>query len=360
MRISRRAFIVGSISAAVDATTALGAPGWIDVHLHPVGGPSRSFDQAVERTVAAMDARGIRKAVVFPPPFLRQGMPAGFDYPDYLPEIRRFPNRFGFLAGGGTLNPLIQTHGNPASVSPAIRNSFVDLANRMLDAGAAGFGEIAVLHFSLVPQHSFEEVPIEHPLLYALAEVAGTRQAVIDLHMDPILADGTPTPDGLKVPPNPPTLRGNIAGFEKLLAHERNARIVWAHGGSDFTGNMTPALIGRLMDAHPNLFMSLRPVPAAAAAAAGGPFGLRYYNLMVSPKGIEPAWLALLERHRTRFVMGGDAFILSSSVPTEGPLATMSKGNDARLAAANWVLSLLPSDLAQKIGVENAVRLYKL
>jgi len=115
---------------------------------------------------------------------------------------------------------------------------------------------------------------------------------VIDLHMDPVLSDGTRTPQSLKVPPNPVTLKGNIPGFEKLLVHERNARIVWAHGGSDFTGNMTPALIGRLMDAHSNLYMSLRPVAAAATSAS--PFNLQYYNLIMRPKGIESEWLELL------------------------------------------------------------------
>jgi hypothetical protein len=358
MNLSRREFVAGSLGAAVVCTTArAAAPSWIDVHLHTVGGPKRQFGEAIERTVAELDARGIRKAVVFPPPFPRAGGPA-FDYTDYLPALKSHPGRFGFLAGGGILNPMIQEHATPASVTRAVRQRFVDLANRMLDAGAVGFGEIAVLHFSLVPSHSFEEVPVDHPLFYALVEVAGSRQAVIDLHMDPVLVDATRTPPNLKVPPNPPTLNANIPGFEKLLAHERKTRIVWAHGGSDFTGNMTPALIGRLMDAHPNLYMSLRPVPSGASAT--NPFNLRFYNLIMSPKGIDEAWLDVLKRHPDRFVMGADAFIVSSSVLAESPLATLGKGNNGRFSAANRLMSLLSADLAQKIGVDNAVRLYKL
>jgi hypothetical protein len=81
---------------------------------------------------------------------------------------------------------------------------------------------------------------------------------------------------------------------------------------------------------------------------------------MMSPKGPDAAWLALLKRHSNRFVMGADAFILSSSVRADGPLATLGKGNSGRLAAAGRLLSLLPPDLAQKIAVDNAVRLYKL
>jgi hypothetical protein len=65
-----------------------------------------------------------------------------------------------------------------------------------------------------------------------LAEIAGRTGLVIDLHMDPIVADG-PTPPGLQVPQDPPTLIGNVGGFERLLAQDRNARIVRAYGGSD-------------------------------------------------------------------------------------------------------------------------------
>ena len=152
----------------------------------------------------------------------------------------------------------------PEDVTPAVKQSFVDAANRLLDEGASGFGEIAVLHLSLLNTHPFEQVPSTHPLMAALAQVADQRKVVIDLHMDAVMAvPSMRTPPSLKVPPNPPVLDGNIAGFERLLTEHPNARVAWAHGGTDLTGNMTPALIGRLMDAHPNLFMSLRPAPAA-------------------------------------------------------------------------------------------------
>ena len=103
----------------------------------------------------------------------------------------------------------------------------------------------------------------------------------------------------------------HIDAFDRFLSHDRDARIVWAHGGSDFTGNMTPSLIGSLMDRHPNLFMSLRPLPPQAAR---NPFGLRIYNLMLTGGQLDSAWLALLRKHADRFVMGGDAFFLSASV----------------------------------------------
>ncbi|MEI4884227.1 hypothetical protein, partial [Klebsiella pneumoniae] len=85
-----------------------------------------------------------------------------------------------------------------------------------LDQGAAGFGEIAILHLSLLNTHPFEQVPSTHPLMSALLGVAAQRQVVIDLHMDAVTAaPSMKTPPSLKVPPNAPTLNGNIAGFER-------------------------------------------------------------------------------------------------------------------------------------------------
>jgi hypothetical protein len=322
--------------------------------MHVISGRQRRFDLAVDRALAEMDSHGIAKAVIFPMPIPRLAV---FDYKDYVSALRRHPGRFGFLGGGGTLNPLIQNHRDPRTLTSAIRQSFADQAMRMLDDGAAGFGEMAALHLSLVPNHPFEQVSIMHPLFLLLTEIAGRHKAVIDLHMDPVPGAAMPTPSSLKVPPNPSTLQGNMDNFERLLAHNRDASIVWAHGGSDFTGKMTPALIGALMDRHPNLYMSLRPIPLRAAHS---PFGLRFFNLMLTREGVEPAWMALLRRHSDRFVMGGDTFMTEPSVNASRAVVTMSRGNQGRLIAASILLSRLPPKLARKIGTDNAARLYRL
>jgi hypothetical protein len=47
-------------------------------------------------------------------------------------------------------------------------------------------------------------------------------------------------------------------------------------------------------------------------------------------------------------------------VNKDGPLNTLSRGNEGRLTAAGVLLSRLPPPLAHKIGIENAARLYKL
>lgn len=328
----------------------------IDVHMHPVGGRQKVYGDAFEKCIAAMDQFRITRAVVMGPP---QPPPGIVDAPDFAPELRRYGNRFAFLGGGGILNPVIQNYRDPGSVTSKVRQDFIDAANKLLDNGASGFGEIAVLHLSLLNTHPFEQVPSTHPLLAALAKVADQRKVVIDLHMDAVMATSTMrTPQSLKVPPNPPMLNGNIDGFERLLAEHPNARIVWAHGGSDLTGNQSPELIGKLMDAHPNLFMSLRPVPPQANSA--NPFGLRFFNLILTQSEIEPNWLALLNSHPDRFVMGSDSFFVTSIANPDAAPVMLARGNQGRLAAAGLVLSKLPPALQTKIAMENPVRIYRI
>jgi len=296
--------LIGGVDALCVAPPSAATPvRRIDVHVHLVGGPQKAFGEAVRACLARMDDFEITKAVVMRPP---QAPPGFFDSPDFASELRRHGDRFAFLGGGGTLNPMLHAHRNADKVTRDVEREFVAMANRLLDQGAAGFGEIAVLHLSLVDRHPFEEVSSTHPLLLALAAVADQRNVVIDLHMDPVTAaDTMGTPVALNVPPNPPTLAGNIDGFERLLAAAPGARIVWAHGGSDFTGNFTPTLVTRLMDSHSNLFMSLRPIPPQAAIANP----MRFHNLILTPAGIAPDWLALFHKHADRFVMGSDCFL---------------------------------------------------
>jgi hypothetical protein len=357
MRLSRRNLLAGIAGSGLLSVADVLAANrrWTDVHMHVVSGPDRQLGTAVDRAVARMDALGIAKAVVFPPP-----MPAPlFDYPDYLAHLQRYPGRFGFLGGGGYLNSLLHRFAQVDSVTKDVEQRFIGIARRMVNEGAVGFGEIALLHLSLTPGHAFEQARPEHPLMLALVEIAGRRDVVIDLHMDAVPGDSVmQTPAPLRKRANPAALIGNIVGFERLLAHERNARIVWAHGGSDMTGHMTPALIRRLMDAHPNLYMSLRPVPAGVQSSMLT--GLRFHNTLLTEAGISAQWLDLLKTHANRFVMGADAFFLAPTAPSEMGAATLSRGNEARLTGAAQLMARLPPDLAQKIGHENAARLYRV
>jgi len=322
---------------------------WVDVHLHLIGGraPVLDYGGAIGAAIHEMDRFGIAIAIVMPPPQV-DGQSL-YDTSAFASMLSRPRGRFAYLGGGGVLNPMIHRYADPAGVTDSVKRDFAATAERIIADGAVGFGEMASLHISAAPGHPYEFVPADHPLFLVLADVAATRDVPIDLHMDAVEGE-TPTPPRFAGPANPPTLPDTMRGLARLLAHNPKAKIVWAHGGSDPIGAMTPAAIGRLMDAHPNLFMSLRIVGAQAPML----------NKVLADVGLDPGWKDLLTRHVDRFVIGTDSFMVSPSVTGRGPGVTFAERNTPKLQATVHFLSLLPSDMARKIGRENAIRIYKL
>lgn len=320
---------------------------WIDVHIHLTAPGAAGLSKLAQAAIAETNRYGVAQALVMPTPL------APFEYGDFIEAMKRLPKGLAFLAGSSNLNPII--HETPVDgVTEDIRRKFMALAEGVLDDGARGFGEMAALHFSLAEGHKYMRAEPDHPLFLALAEVAGRREVVIDLHLDPIV--GTmPLAPGLKSPPNPKSVADNVKAFERLLTHDRRAKIVWAHGGMDPFGGMTAALVGRLMDTHPNLYMSLRVAPPPMSVT---PLGLRIRNKLMDERGVDPAWLAVLRRHADRFVLGTDSFFVVEGGVS--PVGAFVAGNESKFLATNLFLSSLPRELARKIANENAARLYRL
>jgi predicted TIM-barrel fold metal-dependent hydrolase len=322
---------------------------WVNVHVHLVGGrgPQQDYAGAVDAALREMDRFGIATTIVLPPP--QVDAQATHDASDFASAVQRHPGRFAYLGGGGVLNPLIHRYADPARVTDAMKREFAAAAERIIDGGGAGFGEMASLHISHAPEHPYEFVPADHPLFRVLADVAARRDVPIDLHMDAVEGQ-MPTPSHLAGYANPPTLPDTMGALARLLAYNPKAKIVWAHGGSDPLGAMTATAIGRLMDAHGNLFVSLRIPPAQAPV----------HNKALTGAGLDPEWQEMFTRHADRFVIGTDAFMVSPSVRGRGPGISFAEKNVPAFHATVRLLSLLPPELARKIGRENAIRLYKL
>lgn len=351
-------FVVALALVAASGAVALGQrPGggpppfggpripWIDVHTHLIG-ERGDYRGAVAAAVAAMDEAGIRTLVVMPPP--QVSSQATWDFDDVLPALGAHRSRFAFLGGGGTVNPMLHET-RAEAVDARVRRRFEARAEEILRQGARGFGEIAALHISVMPGHPFESVEADHPLLLLLADIAARHDVVIDLHLD-LVAEPMKAPEWLTSPPNPTSLPANIGGLERLLEHNRAARIVWAHAGSDVFGHWTVDVSRRLLAKHPNLLMSLRMMPARAPQ-----------NHLLTPGGApRPEWLALLQEFPTRFVIGGDQFLASPAHRGSGPGLTFAQRAASIRQRTRAFLAALPSGLARQIAVENAVRLYKL
>jgi len=319
---------------------------YIDAHMHvhahyrAAGGIGWDMDAAAKAALAGLDRSGAIGAVIMPPPF-PPGRETAYDFEILSDAVRAHPDRFAFLGGGGLLNPMIHSARDIRAVAPDLRQTFEQRAQAILHAGAKGFGEMAALHFSLRRNHPFEEVSPDHPLLLLLADIAAGANVPIDLHMEAVVSDWQ-VPDRLRArgPDNPLMVHENIAAFERLLAHNRGARIIWAHAGWDNTGHRTVALMRRLLTAHPNLHMSIK---VRRSRGPGRTPLDRNGNL-------RPEWLALLEAFPDRFLMASDQHYY---VPGEG------RQREADGPARRF-FSQLPPQLAGRIGDDNVKRMFGL
>ena len=238
------------------------------------------------------------------------------------------------LGGGGTLNAMIQESVASGKAGTDVQKKFKDRAEELLREGVVGFGEMAAEHLGGATPYQY--APADHPLFLLLADIAAEHGVPINLHMEAV-PQSMPLPAGLKSPPNPKQLHENIAAFERLLAHNPRARIIWAHGGADGTGYRTPDRTRRLLEAHPNLYQEIKvdPVnPGKNSQLAGG--------------RIKPEWLKLYQDFPDRFLVGADQHYPEP------------KGQPQRWQATVLLLNQLPSDLRRKIGMDNALRIYAM
>ncbi len=305
---------------------------YVDVHTHL---DEANVEGSMQAAIGDMPEENLAKNVFMPSPFTLADANR-FDVERLVPAAKKYPGKIYLLGGGGTLNPMIIEAARSGNAGPEIQKKFKERAEAILAAGAVGFGEMAAEHFpSSTP---YESAPPDHPLFLLLADIAAQHGVPICIHMEAVPQD-MDLPSPLKSPPNPPRLHANIAAFERLLAYNPRAKIVWAHLGWDTTGYRTPELTRRLLEAHPNLFMEIKLDPLDTeknSPLSNGASGT-----------IKPEWLKLFTDFQDRFVIGSDQHYPQSSGPQ-------------RWQAVVRLFNLLPAVVRQKIGTENAVRIYNL
>jgi hypothetical protein len=322
---------------------------FIDVHNHlaglygsRLGGRETDFEGAGRVALDTMKKLGIEKMFIMPPPFTPD-QPGLYTYEDLIGTVRKNPDRFAFLGGGGTLNVMIQDSVRLNTTSPRLKSQFEKKAMEILSKGAVGFGELTAEHFSLGPDHPYESAPPDHPLFLLLSDIAGRQGIPIDIHMETIPSD-MPLPRGRRFesPYNPKMLRANISAFERLLAYNRNTKIIWAHVGWCNTGFRTAALCAELLEKHPNLYMSFKIRPDSMPET----------RPLTNELRLKDEWLHLIQAYPERFLIGSDHFYMTPRANIQiGP----KMGEETK-----YLLTLLPTELARKVGFENAYRIFKL
>lgn len=318
----------------------------IDTHVHFESVPYMDLDGSRKTALTEMDRRNIRMSLLMSPPRDTYVAKRNQDVEELLPAVQAYPDRFAVLGGGGSLTIMINA--TPAdAVDDERRSEFRRRAERILEQGAVGFGEMFIQHLSLPamgPRHGYENVPADHPLLMLLADIAAEHDVPIDMHFDMVPHDMPLPPPLMKhSPPNPAQLAANRAAFEALLAHNPKAKFVWAHVGFEPLMTRGPAVVREMLQAHPNLYMSFR-------LNRGGP--LRPMALDETGR-LKDEWLALIQAFPDRFMLGSDAFYGASD--------TVSRGASAQgLDNLRGLVDQLPPDLARRVASDNAALIYKL
>ena len=175
--------------------------------------------------------------------------------------------------------------------------------------------------------------PADSPSMLLLADIAARHDVPMDVHMDLIDED-------IAVPPDIAYLFHNmLPEFERLLAHNPKAKIIWEHVGSwagSSSGHCTPDLCRRLLTQHPNLYMSLR---------------IHNFRFCWTEE-----WQQLFLDFPDRFMIGRDCFYPLSQDGKGPPRTRVGFEN----STTRTFLDRLPPDVARKIAYENAIKLFHL
>jgi predicted TIM-barrel fold metal-dependent hydrolase len=300
---------------------------YIDAHTHfDEHNPEASVRAVLQ---AAPRENMVKTYLLIPPDTVNPS--GGIDAAGILAAAKRYPDRLGVLAGGETLNSIIQRSVRSGDSGAAIQSEFRRRAEEILRLGAVGFGEMAAEHFAGPTPYQY--APPDHPLFLLLADIAAQNDVPIDLHMEAV-PQAMALPPELKSPPNPPRLHENISAFERLLAHNPRAKIIWAHLGSDGTGYRTPDLCRRLLTKHSNLYMEIKLDPKAQGK-----------NFLLAGGKIKPEWLKLFDDFPDRFIIGSDQHYPEPDGPERWEQVVL-------------LFNQLPADLRKSIGTENVAHIY--
>jgi hypothetical protein len=318
------------------STPVAAASPFIETHAHL---EPKDTAGSIQAALRAEQYENASRIIFLPSPFTPDD-PTRFDYEVLMAAEKDHHGKFAYLGGGGTLNVMIQEAVHSKNAGPEIQKKFKEEAEKIANSGASGFGEMTAEHFATSPTAYYEYAPADHPLFLMLADISAEHGGLpIDFHMEAV-PKPMPLPAGQKSPPNPEQLHDNIAAFERLLAHNPRAVIVWAHEGWDNTGERTVELSRRLLQAHPNLYMEIKVDPIEVGKnsplTSGGSGALK------------PEWLKLFQDFPDRFVIGSDQHYPE---PPKGP---------QRWQSAVMVFNQLPADLQRKIGIDNPTRIYHL
>jgi predicted TIM-barrel fold metal-dependent hydrolase len=334
-------------------SSASSAP--IDVHVHALIG---SGNASLTELSAALADQGIEGNVLMSAPVaLLSEDPEANDSSELFEFAASAPGVYRVLYGGSELEPLLHAAartetfteelvypngGAPTNIDEALAEmtavaadptaweaEFRERAETAAASGSyAGFGEMAALHQSLREGHPFIEFAADHPWMLTLAEIAADYGLPIDLHME--------------------ATEAAVTQLESLLAHDRDAKIIWDHAGWSNTGLATAASLSALMAAHENLYLSVKLRESdTEELEAGAP---------LDPTGtLKTEWAELIEAYADRIMLGTD---VKHWQEQGGQVATPADVLISTWESVDSFLDQLPEETARKVKHDTAAELF--
>jgi predicted TIM-barrel fold metal-dependent hydrolase len=303
------------------------------------------FPAGVDGALARMERFGFRRTILMPQPSPPDTNNA-WELQKLDFAVKQFPEQISRGGGGGTLNPMIQATA-PEAVDESVRAKFRAAADAVLASKPVVLGEVTAHHVSMKamgPQHGYESVPADHPLLLMLVDIAAQADLPVDFHFD-LVPEDMERPDlPIFNDKTPMSLEGNLASFERLLAHNPKAIVIWAHAGTDPLRTRNIEIQRRLLRKYPNLMMSLR---------LAGKGNVSPVIALDSDTRFKPVWVELFKEFPDRFVLGSDYFHGPLNAPGRGP-------EEAALSNYQTALKKLPREVGEALAYRNAMRIFKL
>lgn len=315
----------------------------IDTHSHLSWRDKQgeTAEQSLAVAISDMKKNRVAFAIFMPPPFANSQ--SGIYDSERLKNLS-MEGSYGFGAGGGSLNAMIQE--TPANqVTEEIKKIFQKTAEKIVSDGALVFSETAALHLIFTSNHAeFQETLPNHPLFFELADIAAEHNIPIDIHMEAVPEDMATPPELLAGSSEIPlTLSANITVLEELLDHNKNTKIIWAHAGMDSIGTRTVELMRELLEKHSNLYMSLKNRDSR----------LQHNSLTDNNGTLKDEWKKLLIDFSDRFVIGSDHFFSISANDPGG------NSENSQLDFTD-LLKQLPTETAENIAYKNAEKIFNI
>lgn len=281
---------------------------FIDTHAHIA--PDTDYDAVIE----SLDAANVSHIAIMPR--------GGSEESDVVDFYGRYPDRVLPFYGGSDIQTVLM-EGSTKISEPRMKlfqgcreewwSEWLDevmahLESELRAAPYKGIGEVRLRHYGNGPdmpekEHDYD-FPADSAFMRRVVDLAARLGLPIAIHLEA-------ETEGEHIAfLDKPAARSTVPAFERLIAHNRAARVIWSH-----LGRASPDVVDRMLATHPNLYTDISDVmPRGQHACGCSAASLNVFaeyplkNSIVDESGrLKDEWQPVFERHADRIMLATDA-----------------------------------------------------